>query len=155
MLFPELPDSSKVWLYQSNRQVSNEEVQSISLELQRFISQWNSHGEKLNAAAKFLNPFFIAFVVDESQLLASGCSIDKSVKFIQDIQVEYNIDFFNRMLLTIVSENGIKQYEIADLKKNKNLKDIVFFDPLIQNLGELRTNWIKKIIDSNYSRLFI
>ena len=155
MLFPELPDSSKVWLYQSNRQVSNEEVQSISLELQHFISQWNSHGEKLNAAAKFLNPFFIAVVVDESQLLASGCSIDKSVKFIQDIQVEYNIDFFNRMLLTIVSENGIKQYEIADLKKNKNLKDIVFFDPLIQNLGELRTNWIKKIIDSNYSRLFI
>lgn len=155
MLFPELPDSSKVWLYQSNRQISNEEVQSISLELQHFISQWNSHGEKLNAAAKFLNPFFIAFVVDESQLLTSGCSIDKSVKFIQDIQAEYNIDFFNRMLLTIVSENGIKQYEIADLKNNKNWKDIVFFDPLIQNLGELRTNWIKKIIDSNYSRLFI
>ena len=42
---------------------------------------------------------FIILIVDESHAGASGCSIDKSVHFMQQLEQEYGINLFDRFNL--------------------------------------------------------
>jgi hypothetical protein len=47
------------------------------------------------------------FVVDKTLSEISGCGIDKSVHFIQDIEKKYNLDMFNRLRIELWQNNQI------------------------------------------------
>ncbi|MDO7743452.1 MAG: ABC transporter ATPase, partial [Pedobacter sp.] len=87
---------SKVWIYQSDREFSNEEQQAIQLQLNDFTAQWKAHGHQLQAKAEILYNYFIVFIVDEASAGTTGCSIDASVRVIKGIEQEYSVDLFNR-----------------------------------------------------------
>ena len=74
-----LPDSSRVWVYQSNRAFTQEELVELKNELDQFGASWEAHGTKLNSAIEIYYNQFIVIFVDESGQEATGCSIDKSV----------------------------------------------------------------------------
>jgi len=38
--FDTLPEESKIWIYQSNRKFSDEEIQEIETELKFFLENW-------------------------------------------------------------------------------------------------------------------
>ena len=44
-----LPDSSRVWVYQSNRAFTNSELSDLHQELTKFKLSWEAHGNKLNS----------------------------------------------------------------------------------------------------------
>ncbi len=89
---------SRVWLYLSNRSFSNEEIPEINSALKYFCNEWTAHGSNLTAHGAVLHRRFILLMVDESVAGASGCSIDKSVHFIQQVEKEFGVQLFNRML---------------------------------------------------------
>ena len=45
--FESLASTSKIWIYQSNREFSAQEVAEISRDLENFIGKWKRHGEDL------------------------------------------------------------------------------------------------------------
>ena len=87
--FTELPDSSRVWIYQSNRSFSDLELQEITSKLEDFITQWTAHGANLKASFEIKYQRFITLALDQQLNPATGCSIDSSVRFIQDLEQKY------------------------------------------------------------------
>ena len=91
--------ASKVWVYQSSRPFSVRESEILTTQLKDFTRQWTAHNNQLLAAGLLIFDRIIVLMVDESQTMASGCSIDSSVHFIQSLEKQYQVELFDRMLV--------------------------------------------------------
>lgn len=111
--FNNLPDESRVWIYQSDRKLSDSEIHTISQTLLAFTEQWEVHGMPMEASFEIRNSYFIILAANDK---ASGCSIDSSVRTIQNIGTELGVDFFNRSLIAFESTNGVFQLPLVALK---------------------------------------
>lgn len=143
----QFPETSRVWLYQADRQLTKQEQELISEELNTFVAQWAAHGDKLFGTSAILENYFIALVIDESIVGASGCSIDTSVQFMKQLGRNFSIEFFNRMNI-LVEDNGVKK--IVHFSELPNSPEAFIFNPMTNNLGELRSNWKIKVKDSAF-----
>ena len=84
--FENLPEESKIWIYPSNRKFSEQEVAAIETDLKLFLDSWDSHGTGLESSYQIKYNRFILLAVNQEVQTASGCSIDKSVQFIQQLE---------------------------------------------------------------------
>lgn len=73
----EFSQHSRVWIYQSDRKLTDPEVGKIQQELDDFTIGWTAHNNQLKARAEIRYNRFLILIVDESQAGASGCSIDR------------------------------------------------------------------------------
>src|SRR2546423_168628 len=92
-------EQSRVWIYQSDRELYDEEVKQLQELLNSFTAEWTAHNHQLKAKAEIRYNRFLILVVDESQAGASGCSIDKSVNFMKKIEQQFGINLFDRFNL--------------------------------------------------------
>jgi hypothetical protein len=138
-LFPELPNESRVWLYLANRKLDNTELFFAEEQLSAFLTSWKAHGKNLKCNGAFLFSQYLVLSIDEDVESASGCSIDSSVRFVKTLGDELKVDFFNRMnVLSFINENQTQAANYFEVTKGTN----PYLNPLIQTLGELRSNWI-------------
>ncbi len=149
---------SRIWIYGAERALTDTETTVIRTRLQEFVAGWVSHRRELRAAADVLHHRFLVVCVDETQAEASGCSIDGSVHFLQELGAELGIDFFNRMRFSYRDALGkiqtVSREEFKDLYRNGTLEnDTVVFDPLVKELGELRQIFERPLEDSWHSRM--
>jgi hypothetical protein len=100
-----LSPDSRVWIYQADRTLSGEEAEKITSEANTFVQDWSSHNRALKAKAELLHDRFLVLMVDESQAGASGCSIDKSVHFVEKVGSDFKVNFFNRMLFSYLDNS--------------------------------------------------
>ena len=149
MILEQLPAESRVWLYQSDRALDATEIQYVKEQLVSFTAEWAAHGKKLWAGAEIVNPYFLIVGVDESITPPSGCSIDASVKFIKALGAELEVDFFNRLKVTIDSPEGMKQIGFHDLK-NLDSTTLVY-DSLETKLSAVRNSWPVALRESNFA----
>ena len=156
-----MPKNSRVWIYQSNRQLSTNEVETIKSKGDIFIKNWTSHEKQMNATIEVEQDVFVIVALDESSAGASGCGIDKLVKFIQVIGSELKIDFFNRLRIAYLNNEGKVDFFNAssiDVLMEKgiiNNDSIIFCNHQVGNLHEMQTIWKQRIRESwlshNYS----
>lgn len=146
-MFEHLPDSSRVWIYTSNKSLTDHKA-VIDVNIKQFISKWAAHGEQLFGDGALIHDYFIVLVVDESQVGASGCSIDSSVAFIRSLGNEFGVDLFDRMNVLIEVEGKNELVRFSDLDKYPNCE---IYDPMITNLGDLRKHWLKPIASTPYA----
>lgn len=148
----EMPDHSRVWVYQSDRKFSDDEVAKIEQRLTDFISNWASHGAPLKASGAVLYNRFLIILADENSVKASGCSIDKSVGFVKQLEKEFSCDFFNRLLVAYKSGEDIKTFHLAEkeelISQGKISGNTIIFNNLVQNKSDFLRNWQIKISDS-------
>lgn len=154
----DLSIESRVWLYQSERELSEKEIEFLKSSLKDFCISWTAHDKALKADCEILHGRFILLTVDETQTDASGCSIDKSVRKLKELSNEMNLDFFNRMELAYLEGENVKTLPISQIKdalnEGKISEDTLFFNTLVKDLRELRENfkqplkehWIKKTL---------
>src|SRR3970040_991811 len=98
--FNTLPDESKIWIYQSNRKFSDEEITEIEKALEAFVTNWAAHGTSLEASFQLKYNRFIILAVNQETQAATGCSIDASVQFIQSLEQKYTVDLLDKMNVT-------------------------------------------------------
>lgn len=136
---------SKVWMYQSNRAFTPDEIKNLNAELALFAQKWTAHNLQLKAIAQVLEDRFVLLMVDETQTGASGCSIDTSVNFMKALGQKYQVDFFNRMLFSFLTKNGIDTKplsEIPELIGQKILTaETIVFNNLILTKTEYDSQW--------------
>jgi len=114
----QMPLDARVWVYQSNRALSDTEVGVIEKAGNLFINDWAAHGASLKASFDVLYSRFVIIAVDEKQALASGCSIDKSVHFIKELEQMLTISLFDRMQVAYRgSENEILACSLQEFEK--------------------------------------
>jgi hypothetical protein len=104
-LFRHIGDEEKIWIYQADRPLSDQEALEIQKSGDDFVAGWAAHGKKLKAGVMVLHRLFVIIHVDEAQANASGCSIDSSVGWITSMGKKYGIDFFNRMNIVYLDEH--------------------------------------------------
>ena len=134
-LFPELPDSSRIWLHLANRKLVASEEQFLKEQLTVFLDSWSAHGKRLQCNATLLFSQYLIFSVDENIESASGCSIDSSVHFAKRMGSELGIDFFTRLEVLVVEGNDTRLLSYFDAVAQK----ATFINPQITQLYELRS----------------
>lgn len=154
--FKNLPDDSRVWVYQANRKMSDEEVAAITEECKDFLAKWTAHGAALEAAVEIKYNRFIIFGLNQANASASGCSIDASVHFIQSLEEKYNLDLLDKMNVTFYSGQYIAYKPLSDFKKmikdRSVSKNTVVFNNLVNTKAELMENWEVPASESWHSR---
>lgn len=145
LLSQELPNSSRVWVYQANRFLTERELDEIKEDLKTFLSDWNAHGSRLSADASLVYNRFVVLMVDESQAMASGCSIDKSVQLVKSWEQKYGLDFFDRMQILYKEGEDIKEQRMHDFWAMRKAllinDDTIVFNNLVSNKGEFENSW--------------
>ncbi|TNE98140.1 MAG: hypothetical protein EP322_05435 [Bacteroidetes bacterium] len=147
-MFESFPDSSRVWIYQSQSRITEDIQNQIKKSLKLFLSGWATHGTELFGGAEIVEDYFIILCVDESKVPASGCSIDTSVRFIKELESKYNLNLFNR--LNVLIELG-NEKQIVHFSELSNYPEAYVYNPMIESLGDLRSNWKLKIKDSSFA----
>ena len=144
--YSEIANTSRVWVYQSNRKLSDKEVVFIQQKLLAFCNDWKAHQTHLISSYKVLYNRFIILLVDEQNKDASGCSIDSSVNFIKKIETEFDIDLFNRTQIAFVQEGEVITISIPEFKKLVKA-DTIIFNNLVKTKADLEESW--KTVASN------
>ena len=143
--FNELPDDSRVWIYQANRSFTDEEITEISQKLDDFIEKWTAHGASLKASYDFKYKRFITLGLDQQINAASGCSIDASVQFIQQLEKEYNVDLLDKMNVSYKQGEFVAYKSLADFRKMAKEKAVsaktIVFNNLVNNKAEYLSDW--------------
>ncbi len=152
-----LPDSTRIWIYQASKPISDEVIPNLKLKIAEFVKNWVSHNRQLRSYGDIFHKQFIVLMVDESMAGASGCSIDSSVHFIQSLEQHFGLSLFDRMTFTYQSENGVKTAPrtlFAQLYSEGKINDsTLVFDNLVKNKGEFENNWLKPLGESWHKRM--
>lgn len=156
--FKELPDSSRVWIYQCNRSLSDVEYNEIFQKISEFITSWTAHGKYLNAGFEIKYKRFIIIGMDQNLQTATGCSIDASVHFIQTLEKEYSVNLMDKMNVSYKQGDFVAYKPLKDFKtmaKNRAVsKKTIVFNNLVQNKAEYSEHWEVPAEESWHSRFF-
>ncbi|MFN7117254.1 MAG: hypothetical protein ACK4TA_10675 [Saprospiraceae bacterium] len=151
-----LPPSTRIWIYQSNQPFPDIKVPEVQKLVQDFAQQWISHNRQLRAHGDVLHNRFVILMVDESQADASGCSIDKSVYFLKNLQAQYGVDLFDRMRFSYLDGEEVKtvsREEFESLYAEGKINDETpVFDTLVNNKADFDNNFIKPLHRSWHKR---
>ncbi|WP_324719159.1 ABC transporter ATPase [Salinimicrobium sp. HB62] len=143
--FETLPESSRVWIYQSNRSFTEEELKEIKEKLQSFIEQWTAHGANLKASFELRYKRFIILALDQKVNAATGCSIDESVRFIQQLEKDYNVDLLDKMNVSYKQGDFVAYKTLTDFRKMAKDKAVspktIVFNNLVNNKAEYLSDW--------------
>ena len=162
--FNSLPSHSRIWIYQSTREFTSPEVDSIKKRSEEFVTQWTSHDQLMKASIEVFHSRFIVVCVDEKTAPASGCGIDKSVKFIQSIEKEFNTSLLDRtnvayrtsLTPSLSKGEGEKDDKIftCNISELGNAGAITVFNNLVATKEEFEKNW-EVPIEQSWHKQFV
>ncbi len=151
-----LPETSRVWIYQANRSFSENELEEITSKLDTFIENWTAHGSDLQSGYEIKYKRFIVLALNQNLNAASGCSIDASVKFIQQLEQTYNVDLLDKMNVSYKQGEFVAYKSLVDFRKMAKQKAVskntIVFNNLVTNKAEYLDNWEVPAKDSWHNR---
>lgn len=154
--FSTLPETSRIWIYQANRSFTETELDEIIPKLDTFIKNWTAHGSDLQSGYIIKYKRFIIIGLNQNLNTATGCSIDASVHFIQQLEKEYSVDLMDKMNVSYKQGEHIAYKSLLDFKKMAKQKAVskntIVFNNLVTNIAEFNENWEVPAKDSWHSR---
>lgn len=151
-----LPETARVWVYQSDREFSENDMAEIRKEASEFINNWTRHGDHLKGGFQIVHKHFIILAIDESFADASGCSIDSSVRFIKSIESKLSVDLMNKLNISFKDGDNINIVSLVEFqnyaKQNKINGETVVFNNLVKTKGEISSKWEVAAKDSWHQR---
>ena len=140
-----LPDDTRIWIYQANRQFTEDEIKSIGEDARLFLEGWTAHNNALKAGFEIRYKRFLILMVDEKSSGASGCSIDKSVHFIKSLEKKFAVDFFDRMRFAYKTEGRVEAVQKSEFEKLYSTgvlnDDSIVFNNLVESKQQLSNGW--------------
>ena len=156
--FDVISEESRIWIYQSNRSLSIIEINEIESKIKNFLISWTAHGSDLQASFIIKYSRFIVISLNESFNLATGCSIDSSVRFIQELEAEYDVSLLDKINVSYRHGEFIAYKPLIEFKKmikNRSIsKKTIVFNNLINSKSEFLNNWEVPIEESWHNRFF-
>ena len=82
----------------------------------------------------------------------SGCSTDSSVRMIKDIELMFNVNLFDRLLLGFIVKERVQMIPMAQLSyalENNFIEPAtLYFNNTILNFEQLKNKWLIPLKDS-------
>ncbi|WP_298370295.1 ABC transporter ATPase [uncultured Lutibacter sp.] len=143
--FEDLNKNSRIWIYQSNKEFTENEVEELAPIIEEFVSNWQRHGEDLKASYKVIYNHFIVLAVDEGFNNVSGCSIDASVNLIKNLEAKFSVNLTNKLNISFKNNNNINIVNMSDFQKyakeGKITSNTIVFNNLVTTIEDLEQNW--------------
>jgi hypothetical protein len=140
-----MPADARIWIYQANRKLSEQEISSISGRAKEFLETWTAHDNALRASFQLHYGYFLIIMIDKNYEQASGCSIDKSFHFIQKLEKEFNLTLLDRMLFAYKTKDTVRvspKKEFSTMYSNGTLNDdTIVFNNMVETKGDLYKKW--------------
>jgi hypothetical protein len=147
----------KVWIYLSDKELNGDVLKGVLEAGQSFVKSWTAHENPLNGTFEVLNGRFIVVTVDETSYNASGCSIDKLLRLIKQLEVTHDIQLLNRLLVGYKTSDGVEVIPSSSIKEKLVSKQLdentLIFNVAASNSEEyskwlqpLKETWLKKYL---------
>ena len=151
--------NERIWVYTLSNELSNEQLADCKSRCQNFVSGWTAHDVSLDASFELYQNRLLIFKVNEDKYNASGCSIDKQLRFVKELEQAFSVELLNRLLVAFINaENQIevvKSSQIKELLESKiiNENTIVFNNTITQS-SDLANDW-KQPLHKTYLAKYI
>lgn len=136
----------RIWIYTLSKELSNEQLVDFKNRCQNFVSGWTAHDVSLDASFELYENRLLIFKVNEDKYNASGCSIDKQVRFVKELEQAFSFELLNRLVVAYLnSEHKIEVIKSSQIKEllaaNTINGNTLVFDNTITQSSELDTKW--------------
>ncbi|MEO1053212.1 MAG: hypothetical protein AAFX87_21445 [Bacteroidota bacterium] len=156
--FEEMSGNSRVWVYQADRKLTEAEESVIVDKMSQFMEQWAAHGKSLKCALNVFHNQFLVISADESYQNATGCSIDSMVHFVQGLESEIGLNFFDRTKVAFLLNNEVYLESLGNIKQKVEEgligEQTLTFNNLVANLDEFDKDWLAPAKNTWLSRYF-
>tara|TARA_B100001059_G_C17704639_1_gene512058 strand:+ start:582 stop:1067 length:486 start_codon:yes stop_codon:yes gene_type:complete len=157
--YQNLPNNSRLWIYQSDRAFSPKEVSYISIKSEEFINQWTRHGDDLKGSFIIKYNQFLVLAVDETFNTVSGCSIDSSVRFIKELERELNLDLMDKMNITFRDNDCIRSVKLFNfqqfVKEHTVTSETIVFNNMVNTKAAFELHWEVPVKESWHKRFLV
>ena len=154
--YKELPGTARVWVYQSDRSFTKEEIAHIHAKAVLFIENWTRHGDDLKGSFTIKYNQFFVLALDESFNNASGCSIDASVRFIKELEQELSVDLMDKMNVSFKDGENINIVKLPQFqefaKEEKVTLQTIVFNNMVATKQDFENKWEVPANESWHSR---
>jgi len=137
--------NQRIWIYTLSKELSKNQLIEFKNKCDVFVNSWTAHDTKLDASYDMYKDRLLLFKVNEASYNASGCSIDKQVRFVKDLEITFSIELLNRMLVAYNHGSELKiihQSKIKDLIASKGMNEnTLIYNNAINFSSDLETNW--------------
>ena len=143
--FDHLPPHARVWIYQASRPLTEAELLPLLPRLAAFAEEWTSHGRQLAAAAQFLHRQFLVIGLDEAVADASGCSIDASVRFVQELEQRLGVTLLEKSRMAFLHNGELRLLTRPELRAavaaGEVQPDTLYFNNTLTTKAQLDAQW--------------
>jgi hypothetical protein len=147
----QLPDSSRVWCFGTDRPLSPQEATRLRTAVERFLESWAAHGVPLRTAMDWRRERFLVVAVDESAAGASGCSIDALSRRLAELENELGVELRDGSPVWYLEggEGGtvrrVSRQLFRDLAAAGEIDEgTIVFDLTAERLGDLRAGHLER-----------
>jgi hypothetical protein len=144
--FDDMPGRSRVWVYQADRKLSEQEIARIDQLTGEFVAEWAAHGAALRSSHSILHNQFLIISVDEDHNKASGCSIDSSVNFVRFLEQKFAVSFTDRTNVAVLEDTTVRLIKLSDIRssiESHQLTDqTLVFNNLVKDVDEWKREWV-------------
>ncbi len=155
--FDDLPDSARVWVYGSSRDLDGSQAKRLLSSVDDFLATWKAHGVPLTAAREW-DGRFLTIAVDQRQEGASGCSIDGLFRTLKALETEIGAELVSSGRVYLRDRageiRGVTRDEFGELGAAGEIgPDTEVFDLSVTSLGEWRARFRSRAADSWHASL--
>ena len=137
--------NERIWVYTLSNKLNNEQLVDFKNRCQNFVSGWTAHDVSLDASFDLYQNRLLIFKVNEDKYNASGCSIDKQVRFVKELEQMFSVELLNRLLVAYENNNQVEVTKASQVKEllasNIISANTLVFDNAITQSSELDTKW--------------
>lgn len=141
--FESLPDSSRVWVFGSDRPLTEASTDALLKDVDAYLADWKAHGAPLTVSRQWRDGRFLVIAVDQSSAGATGCSIDGLFRVLQNVQQQAGASLVGGGRVFYRDSHGAVQSaarsELSSLSGQGAItKNSVVFDTSLTDLGTFR-----------------
>ncbi|WP_247237691.1 hypothetical protein [Telluribacter sp. SYSU D00476] len=142
--FDKIDFNARIWIYQASRELTQQEADAITETLKAALDGWAAHNKPLLSSGKVFYNRFIVIAVDESHELPSGCSIDKTTHWLQEIGQQLGVDFFDRSVAYLDATKKVRTLSINEVKQAIADEQITPSTTVFDNLVSTKAQWMNR-----------
>ena len=146
--------ASRVWIYQSGRRFTAEEVIDLNRRLRDFVDNWVSHNRPVKGWAGLLFDQFIVFMADDTMDRLCGSAIDGSIRFIKVLEGQLELVLMDRLQMAFLQPDSdqlvlfmLDEVEAA-MRSGRIQKDALFFNNAVTTKDQMLDKWLVPLQNS-------
>ncbi len=137
--------NERIWIYTLSRELTNEQLVDFKNRCQCFVNDWTAHDVSLDASFDLYQNRLLIFKVNEDKYNASGCSIDKQLRFVKELEQAFSIELLNRLLVAYENNHQVEVVKASQIKEllTSNIinANTLVFDNTITESAQLANKW--------------